>query len=201
MIGSFLGIDKEQMQNRAAEYDAKMGIKRPRGRRRQPTSERRSPRDNPRRSGYAYRYDTNKDEDDSPPILDIDATEDVEVDGFGDPASKGDVPESGLDDEPRKGKKKQISWEERQAAMERVPPADVVAWGPKGQLPINARQKAIEDALKDIQTAKRKLNDREKREIAARDELAILNVDAKVRSVASINPCVLQLYSTGLVTN
>jgi hypothetical protein len=125
------------------------------------------------------------DDDDSPTVLDIDAT--IEEDSLSDKETL-DAVEKGSSEETRAAKndnarseKGEKSWEERQAAVERVPPSDVAAWGPKGELPINARQKAIEDALKDIQTAKRKLNERIKKEIKARDEVAILNVDAKAQ--------------------
>ncbi|KAG7363329.1 hypothetical protein IV203_026689 [Nitzschia inconspicua] len=182
MLDSFLRIDRDQMAFKAAEYDSKMGIRRPRSRRKKGNPERpdqqESPRDiNGRRPGYAYRYDASLDDDDSPPVLDIELTEEVEEDQ--ETAQQRSIESGSKEKSETKSKISEKSWEERQAAVERVPPVDVPAWGPKGQLSMNARQKAIEDALKDIQTAKRKLNQRVKREIRARDEIAILNVDAK----------------------
>jgi hypothetical protein len=197
MIDSFFRIDREEMSYKAAEYDAKMGLRRGKSRRNGANESRRIlqqelrdipdelPRETPRRTGYAYKYDASLDDDDSPTVLDIDAT--IEEDSLSDKETL-DAVEKGSSEETRAAKndnarseKGEKSWEERQAAVERVPPSDVAAWGPKGELPINARQKAIEDALKDIQTAKRKLNERIKKEIKARDEVAILNVDAKAQ--------------------
>jgi hypothetical protein len=176
MLDSFFGIDREKMAYKAAEYNSKMGVGRGRSPQRRQRSEQRPSKNRPVRPGYAYRYDATEDEDDSPPVLDIDASDEVEEEE----STKKRVPEERSTDE-RSSRRKELTWEERQAAVERVPPADVVAWGPKGQLPMNARQKAIEDALKDIQAAKRKLDDRIKKEIKARDEVAILNVDAKAQ--------------------
>ena len=46
-----------------------------------------------------------------------------------------------------------LTWEERALAVERVPPANVPAWGPTGDLGIDARTKALQDVLQDIATA------------------------------------------------
>jgi hypothetical protein len=179
MLDSFFRMDREQMSFKAAEYDSKMGVRRPRSRTRKETSQQ-GPK--PQRPGFAYRYDASFHDDDSQTVVDIHATEEIEDD----PATEQRADSFPTTDSnnaannPReRSKKSELTWEERQAAVERVPPAEVPAWGPQGELPINARQKAIEDALQDIQTAKRKLNERVKREIRARDEVAILNVDAK----------------------
>eukprot|EP00531_Pseudo-nitzschia_arenysensis_P014681 CAMPEP_0116115084 /NCGR_PEP_ID=MMETSP0329-20121206/320_1 /TAXON_ID=697910 /ORGANISM="Pseudo-nitzschia arenysensis, Strain B593" /LENGTH=623 /DNA_ID=CAMNT_0003608497 /DNA_START=207 /DNA_END=2079 /DNA_ORIENTATION=- len=180
MIESFLGIDKDEMDYKADEYNAKMGLgkrRRPSGddernsRRRSP-ARRRSARDDPERPGYAYRYDATLD-DESTPILDVDPAE----------TDDSDIPESkrrqlALDTDERKSRKKERSWEERQIAMERVPPIDVVAWGPSGELPMSAREKAFMDAQEDIETARRKLNLMKKKESEAKEEITILKVDA-----------------------
>jgi hypothetical protein len=184
MLDSFFRIDREQMSFKAAEYDSKMGVRQSRTRRRKEDWSGPPQQEKPQRAGFAYRYDARIHDDDSPTVVDIHATEEIEDDpgteasndkGQSAPESKVKMNNQG----GKRAKKSDMSWEERQAAVERVPPANVPAWGPKGELPINARQKAIVDALKDIQTAKRKLNERVKGEIRARDEVAILNVDAK----------------------
>jgi hypothetical protein len=72
--------------------------------------------------------------------------------------------------------KRERSWEERALAAERVPPANVPAWGPSGELGIDARSKAILDALEDVQTARRKLESRKKKEALAREDITILKV-------------------------
>jgi len=54
-------------------------------------------------------------------------------------------------------KQPELSWEERALAMERVPPVDVTAWGPSGDLGVNARAQAIIDALEDVAILRRRL--------------------------------------------
>ncbi len=115
MIESFLGIDRDEMNYKADEYNAKMGLRKRRlssgddernSRRRSP-SRRRSARDDPERPGYAYRYDATLD-DESTPILDVDLAE----------AEDSNIPESkrrqlSLDSDETKSPKKERSWEFR----------------------------------------------------------------------------------------
>ena len=64
-------------------------------------------------------------------------------------------------------------------AVERVPPATVPAWGPQGELPMNARMKAVVDALQDIETARRKVKRRNKKKSMIEDDIAVLKVNIK----------------------
>jgi hypothetical protein len=63
-------------------------------------------------------------------------------------------------------------------AVERVPPANMAAWGPSGELPtsIDARTMGIMNALEDIQTAEQKLAAKQKKESLAREDISILKV-------------------------
>ena len=73
-----------------------------------------------------------------------------------------------------------LTWEERALAVERVPPANVPAWGPMGDLGMDARTKALQDALQDIASAKEEVEDRRRRMTMAQDQLAVLRVDAQL---------------------
>ena len=182
MIESFLGIDNKDMEYKANLYDSKMGLerirsssqrKRKRGRnRRQFDQEQRLARDFPERPGYAYKYDTTEDDDQSTPILDIDGSDIL------DDSSVQSKP-GRLSDASVEINKKERSWEERQMAMERVPPADVVAWGPSGELSMTARMKAFLDAQEDTQIARRKLKALIGKESEIQEEISILKVDAE----------------------
>ena len=182
MIESFLGIDREEMDYQAEVYNAKMGLnKRNResrgndnGSRRSAPPRRRSARDDPGRPGYAYRYDADLDEE-STPILDIELPEDEISEANGSDSQGRQLTSNGEKPKPRK---KERSWEERQIAMERVPPIEIKAWGPAGELPMSAREKAFLDAQEDIETARRKLNLMKKKEAEAKEEITILKVDA-----------------------
>jgi hypothetical protein len=187
MIESFLGIDKEEMDYKANAYNSKMGLgrqklssqqKRERNRRRPDDQQRGQARDYPERSGYAYRYDVSEDDDQNPPILDIDPSDDPEK--LSSRSNSGSQRQVSADDDTKiETRKKERSWEERQIAMEQVPPADVVAWGPSGELPMTAREKAFYDAQEDIQTAQRKLKLLVEKESNAKEEITILKVDSE----------------------
>ena len=182
MIESFLGIDKEEMDYKADVYNAKMGLGQRRrssgevdrnSRQRLPTR-RRSARDDPERRGYAYRYDAALDNE-STPILDIDL---ADKDDSQSEISDSKRRQLSLDIDETKSKKKERSWEERQIAMERIPPIEIKGWGPSGELPMSAREKAFLDAQEDIETARRKLNLTKKKEAEVKEEITILKVDA-----------------------
>ena len=182
MIESFLGIDREEMDYQAEVYNAKMGLGKRNGAsrenegrsRRSAPTRRRSARDDPGRPGYAYRYDAELDEE-STPILDIELPDDEVSDSE---TSNSQGRQLSLEGGQTKPRKKERSWEERQIAMERVPPIEIKAWGPAGELPMSAREKAFLDAQEDIETARRKLNLMKKKEAEAKEEITILKVDA-----------------------
>jgi hypothetical protein len=182
-VESFLGLDRMDMDARAVEYDRKMGIER--GRSRDGRQRRKQSRIDPmpstagpsrrreRRKGYAYRYE---DDDGTPPIAEVDA---LPVDDEDD-ALTGST-EAGTTNGPtRASSETEIPWEERALAVERVPPAGIPAWGPSGDLGIDARTKAILDALEDIQLAKEVVNERKAAVEKAKEDVAILRIDAEL---------------------
>jgi len=73
-----------------------------------------------------------------------------------------------------------LTWEERALAVERVPPANVPAWGPTGDLGVDARAKALQDALEDIQMAQQRVEERRQQVAALKDDMAVLRVDAEL---------------------
>ena len=74
-----------------------------------------------------------------------------------------------------------LTWEERALAMERVPPATVRAWGPQGALGIDARTKAVQDALEDIELSKQAVKKRHDKVEQLKDDIAVLRVDAELQ--------------------
>lgn len=177
IVDAFFGVDRDDMKSKANLYNEKMGLGESRSvssRRRQRQS---SSRDIPRRPGYAYRYSEDDNDNDLNPVLDI-ATPAASVDKIAatdvDLASTAGTKQ--YDPSEAVMQKREKTWEERSLAVERVPPADIPAWGPSGELPYDARAKAIVDALEDIQTAKLKLEKKEKKETLAREEITILKV-------------------------
>lgn len=72
---------------------------------------------------------------------------------------------------------RQSSWEQRQQARERIPPAGVAAWGPNGDLGMDAQMKAYTDAMQDVRDAEFQLEQRKKREEDTIEDMRILRVD------------------------
>jgi hypothetical protein len=173
VLDAFFGMDRQDMKYKADVYDEKMGLRKSKRRK-----ERRDPsREPPRRTGYAYPYKEDGDADESPLVADIETTaEVVETGSTLDKPSENGAENDNRQDGERKGRSRAISWEERALAVERVPPADIPAWGPTGELPVDARTKAIMDALDDVQVATRKLDAKEKKEALAREDVTILKV-------------------------
>ena len=168
VVDAFFGVDRDDMEYKADLYNERMGLRRSkrsesRSRRKSSTSS----EEIPRRPGYAYRYDGNDDE--SPTVVDIDTS----LDPTENAVENIEVTENNLTNQSRKT---EMSWGERALAVERVPPAEIPAWGPSGELPYDARTKAIMDALEDIQTAVLKVEAKEKKEAFAREEITVLKV-------------------------
>ena len=164
-LDSFLGLDRKDLRRQAREYDERMGIGSSPARR----ARRQRPRDLPRRSnGFSYRYtedDENDNFTDDDVVIDTESV--TEPDETSEPKSKKDT-------------KEELTWEERAMAIERVPPANVTAWGVTGDLGIDARTKAISDALEDIAGARQKVEEREKKEAKLREDMALMRIDAEL---------------------
>jgi len=118
-------------------------------------------------------------DDESMPILDINPAKDGNSESMVASTRRGLLSTDVGGDTDKNSLKRERSWEERQIAMERVPPVDVKAWGPSGELPMSAREKAFMDALEDIETARRNLNLMKKKECEAKEEITILKIDAE----------------------
>jgi hypothetical protein len=186
VLDAFFGVDRQDLEYKRDKYNEQMGIgSRSSGRSRRQQAPRRSPRDDPRRPGYAYRYN-DEDEEDSPPVADIDTTaESLDDDRMSSSSSsrraaaaaaKPKANEEVEEEAAPQSRTRERTWEERALAVEQVPPADIVAWGPSGELGMDARTKAILDALEDTQTARQKLEAKEKKEALAREDITILKV-------------------------
>jgi hypothetical protein len=161
VLDNVFGVDRDEMDMNAVAYNRQMGLG--------PKTRRPSNRER-RRAGYAYRYDD--DEDDIPPVADIDPIgEPAVVDALDVEAVAEE--EGGVTGEPRP-RRRERSWEERALAVERVPPSGVAAWGPTGEVGVDARTKATLDALEEIREATRKVELKEEQCIDAREELVVL---------------------------
>lgn len=163
-VQTFFGFDREDMDARAAEYDRQMGL----GDR--PSPKHQSPR---RRKRYTYRF---RDDDTIPAVVEYEV---VNEEGGGDTSKdEPDTLESKKEGEANGPSK--LSWEDRALAIERVPPPGIAAWGPSGDLGVDARTKAILDALEDLQGARQRLVERRAIVDEARDTVSILRVNSEL---------------------
>lgn len=190
-VGKFFGIDDEDFSYQAAMYNRQMGL----GPQREKNGRIRNGSRRPERrgTGYAYHYDVDTSEYDT--IVDADIvetdggdtetksqttldTQEVEIEASVVDSTNKEAPTAStttVKDNQAKSPKK-ANWEERALAIERIPPPDIPAWGPSGDLGMDARMKATIDALQDIQEAQNKLEQRKKREQQATDDITILKV-------------------------
>ena len=155
-LDELLDVDREDMAVRANLYELNVGRRRPMPRAKASRS----------RSGYSFEYDKGDfddliDEDDSM-VVDIEIEEET-------------VASLKEEEQPLKSR---MSWEERSRRLEQVPPAGVIAWGPSGDLGIDARTKAMLDAMDDLREAREQLKATTERTNLARDEIVILRADA-----------------------
>lgn len=165
IVDAFLGLNRDELQKQAKDYEQRMGIKRE-----APTRRRRRERPMPDVAERALRNEPADFDEPKVPIYDdvIDTTANsVEP--------SGKVEELG-DELPMI----ELSWEERALAIERVPPAGIPAWGPNGELGFDARTKAVMDALEDIAGAKEIVENRKKRVADCREEMTILRIDSEL---------------------
>lgn len=179
VLDAFFGVKRDELAYKAEMYNSKMGIgSKPRS---QPRSEasKRERRRQAQRPGYAYRYDPENDDADGEEaafVVDIEPTTRDNTTFDTGKISETEESTEGTESVSDSGRVKELTWEERALAVERVPPADIPGWGPSGELPFDARTKAIMDALEDIQIARQKLEASEKKEVLAKEEITILKV-------------------------
>ena len=163
----FLGVNRRELQQKAGAYNDNMGLQsqrsRPRSKRRTGTTR--------RRPGYAYRVTTDDEiYDDDDEVMDT-TIKDVKT-----PNARSSDQTTGSNVDTTISTSKEKTWEERAAAIARVPPSTVPGWGPGGELSVDARSQAISDALEDVQSARRKLELRKKKETSAKEAISILKV-------------------------
>eukprot|EP00977_Amphora_coffeiformis_P023963 scaffold14789_cov150-Amphora_coffeaeformis.AAC.1 len=167
----FFGTNRENLSRQAEEYNRQMGL----GVDEQRPRRRRNPR-RPQRVGFAYPYDA-QDDDDMPPVAEFETV--PEVDPVVERKSR-DAPLAPVDKTAPSTPRRDLTWEERAMAIERVPPADIPAWGPSGELGVDARSHAISEAMQDILEAKRRVEAKEAKVEKSREELSILKVDVEL---------------------
>jgi hypothetical protein len=162
----FLGVNRQELRKKAGIYTENLGISYGRSKR---SSSRRDDSGRPQRPGYAY-----------PMIEPLGC--DIEDDVVDTRSEEVNIHQKMHDRTPQNPQTTGVAirtktWEERAAAIARVPPAKVPAWAQAGpMLGVDARSQAISDALRDIQTAKQKLEQREKKESQVKEAISILKV-------------------------
>lgn len=172
-LDGLLDVDREDMQTKAELYEQNLG-RRP------------MPRQQPRRrrAGYAYTFD---EEDSS--VDGFGDVIDIEEDESADTFLQDDVivdveveAEEKKDDQAAEAPKPRMSWEERSRRLERVPPAGIPAWGPSGDLGIDARTKAMLDGMEELREVRALVEEKAERTTLARDEIVILRADAALET-------------------
>jgi hypothetical protein len=180
-LETFLGMDREMQQRQAAEYDERMGFRNKRSRKTRPNTaptpsesvfERRRASDGS--NEYRTRRTTVAEPNITPEnvrnVLDAQAIPDK-------PAVKDEAGEWAQ----TASQMKPLTWEERALAIERVPPAGMAAWGPEGEIPnMDARSKALQDAIVDIKLVQDKIKEYERSILDLQDEMSILKIDIEL---------------------
>ena len=162
-------VDRREMDDNAEAYNRQLGRSPPKRENRGQSTQRRSRAGSGRARKYErkesdYDVDENnfsKAESDSHDVV-------VDVDA--------QIDEVKTKHPPRKTR----TWEERSIAYERVPPAGVPAWGPAGDLGIDARIKATLDALEEIRAAKRKVDFKVEKLTDAKEDIIILKSEMEL---------------------
>lgn len=172
ILDGIFRVDRDKMDYDAQAYNRQLGRGLPGNDRRSRADERR-PRDG---RGYSFKYDCEQDGERRP----FD-----KYDSDKDNLSTADNLVVDVDAEveevrPKPPPRKERTWEERALAYERVPPAGVPAWGPSGDLGIDARTKATLDALEQIRDAKNKVDMKEARVKEAKEEIVIVKADTEL---------------------
>jgi hypothetical protein len=172
VLDVFFGLNRDRLGEKAEMYDRQMGLR--------PAEDwsrasRKKSRREERRKGYAYPY---VDEDEEPPVAEVILEEnDPEL---AEQYTAKNIENKVEDEEQRSKGRRELSWEERALAVERVPPAGIQAWGPKGDLRMDARTHAISDAIDDINGMKQTVKEKQQLVEEARENVAILKVDAEL---------------------
>ncbi|GFH52872.1 hypothetical protein CTEN210_09348 [Chaetoceros tenuissimus] len=177
VLDTIFQVDPEEVKFQAEDYDRRLGL----GKKNSRSLKRERIATPEGRKGYAYRMDDNIDEDDDfslpneltneETIAKDDGVIDVEVTIQNDTSSS----------KTKKERKPKVqSWEDRASSYERVPPANVMAWGPDGGIDggIDARTFAARSAQEEIENAKKLYEKKEILVTEAEQELLQLKREA-----------------------
>jgi hypothetical protein len=175
ILDGIFKVDRDKMNYDAQAYDRQIGRGKPENNRRSRPDKRR-PRDG---SDYSFKYDREQDRVRRPfDKYDSDENNFSNVENNADNVVV-DVDAEVEEVRPKPPPRKERTWEERALAYERVPPLGVPAWGPSGDLGIDARTKATLDALQQIRDAKNKVEMKEARVREAKEEV-VIKADAEL---------------------
>lgn len=208
LVDTVFGFDPEDINEKAKEYEERIGRAKPSAQRGSGQTPRaRNEVSRRRRAGYAYRYE---EDDGSPPVAvvgpagrSVEANRDDVVDATIEESSEQIDVATGVIDipaedvvgrrtssqrtsaRPRQFKKRQLkrrSWEERESEeMDRIPPVGIMAYGPEGDIGMDARTFAALQASEEIREAKRKVELREERVIDAEEKVLMMKADVETQ--------------------
>jgi len=170
-------IDPNEVKYRADDYNRRLGLNKKKSEVRSRMGST-STTEKKKRKGYAYPYvqndniDDDENIDDLYEIIELDISEEDindKQDAVEPILSKDDnvidveaavttsVPTVEKKEETRNNSNrstKKQTWEDRAAANERIPPKGVIAWGPDGEMDMDARTYAAKSAMEEIENAK-----------------------------------------------
>jgi hypothetical protein len=156
VLDGIFQVNRKEVDMNAAMYDRQMGLEKSSRSRQRP--------DRRRRPGYAYSYVQG---DESIPAVEYEKERElnaVDVDAV--------IEDEDEVKEPKRKRARTV--EERAAAFGRVPPSGVQAWGPSGEVGVDARTKATLDALEEIREGTRKVELKEEECIEAKEDIVVL---------------------------
>jgi hypothetical protein len=159
-LDNLLDVDRNEMETKAMLYEQRV-----RSRRRSSNNQKPTPQ-----AWSSSSFDENSFDDEL--FEENDVVVDIEIQPESD--DQTNMVDTDLD---REGTKLSMSWEERSRRLEQVPPVGVPAWGPTGDLGIDARTKAMLDALEQLREAREQLKVKCERTKLTRDEIVILRTD------------------------
>lgn len=193
-------VDPDEVKFQADDYNRRLGLDRKKGARGRGRESWKEARAGPKpRKGYAYRYNRDEEEDMSSDTFDSGFDDSANMDitsGSKISTSSNNNDDDVIDvevklqpDSPQKGKieegrkPKQQSWEDRAAAYERVPPKEVKAWGPNGEIDggIDARTYAANCAIEEIENMRSNFEKKEVAVIEAQQNLLELKREASIQ--------------------
>lgn len=162
ILDGIFGVNREEVDMNAAMYNRQMGLEKSN------LPQRRSSRR--RRPGQAYPFVEDREE--AVPAATYE--EDLELADVVDVDAVIEDEEDSKEAKRKPKRKRERTIEERSAAFERVPPSGVPAWGPSGEVGVDARTKATLDALEDIREATRKVELKEEECIEAKEDIVVM---------------------------